>query len=242
MIFIIILVFIMNRLIKRCSNLTNKRSICKYCKTDISIEINKQFKNTITLLKSKYNSDIEKTIYSSKVKHMKAYAGYLKCGPISYMLSYFVQEMYPDLKLVPGYTWFGYGEYFEDHICILTHDYHKRSIIIDPTYKQFLDSTFCDGTTKYSKYLYENLPPFFVGTKETLEKIVDTLIEIEYKTFNCISINKRNTMDWWSFKDNAPFNFDLYEFVHDKNKNSDELNKSYNNFSEIIKCLRQIKK
>lgn len=202
-----------------------------------SDEINKHFRTIIDLLKLNYDPNIEKVIYSSKVKHINAYAGYFRCGPVSYTLSYFVKKIYPHLVLFPGYASFGYGEYVEDHICILTYNASKL-VIIDPTYKQFLDSTYCDGTSYYSSYLYKVLPPFFVGTKDELEKIIDDLIKLEIKIFNKHSINKDDVMNWWMFRNNSSHKFDLYERVYDKSKDPDELNKAINGFGKMIKYLR----
>lgn len=204
--------------------------------------INKQFLKTLSLARI-YNPEIENYIYSNKTKY-KAYCGYNSCGIFSYLLSYQIKKLYPDIDLTPGYSCYGYGKYLEDHICILTsYTFNRESdsdyIIIDPTYKQFLDSAFCDGESMYSKYLYKQLPPFFVGTKKDLEIIFDKLFDLESKLFNNTSINKKELMDWWKFNGLAPYQFDLYQLVNDKKPNH-FLNKEneLTNLGRIINYLK----
>jgi len=200
--------------------------------------INTKYKEIISLSRL-YKPLMVNEIYSLKRggQSSLSYNGYQNCGPISYITSYFIHHKYPTSCLRAGYSSSGYGKYSEDHICILLDD-----IIIDPTYKQFLDSPYCDGKSEYSKYLYETLPPFFVGQKEELQEIITKLQAIEKRIFDKNFLKLEIIDEWWSFNDEPPYEFDLYYLVNKKKAEQLSENKkkiidvlaNYNNNSVVL--------
>jgi hypothetical protein len=176
---------------------------------------------TIKLLKI-YDPLIDNYIFSSKRlefgKNKKSYNGYESCGPVSYLLSYYLKKKYNNLDFKAGFTSIGYGKYYEDHLCILCDD-----IIIDPSYKQFLDSPYCTGKSKYSEYLYEILPPFFVGNKTDLVDLITNLQKLENDEFGKSSLNSKQILDWWKFNENPPYDLDLYKLVNEKDNTNSKL-------------------
>lgn len=195
--------------------------------------------NEIIRLSKLYKPQMVNEIYCLKREGQSSssYNGYQNCGPISYITSYFIQHKYPNVSLKAGYSSSGYGKYSEDHICILL-----DNTIIDPTYKQFLDSPYCDGKSEYSKYLYETLPPFFVGQKEELQQIINKLQTIEKRIFGKNYLKSEIMDEWWSFNDDPPYEFDLYWLVNKKETDSISENKkkiidaltNYNNNNVVL--------
>ena len=162
--------------------------------------VNCQYNNVIRLARI-YNPTVEKSIYSpprEKIvgQNKKSYIGYNHCGLMSYFLCYHLQKQYPEKEFKVCYS--RHRNIMDDHVCIRHND-----IIIDPTYRQFLVPTVINGKTKEEKYLFEQLPPFFVGKKEDLERIIEKLNE-----------DWDDIGQWWSSDETSQMKFDLYDIVH----------------------------
>lgn len=196
--------------------------------------INRQLVPLISLAKI-YNPRIDEIIYSNKYDR-KIYTGYMSCGLLSYLLSYQIKNLYPNIKLTPGYSYIGYGKYLEDHTCIIYH-YKNEKIIIDPTYKQFLDSIYCDGKSDYSKYLYAELPNIFVGTKEDIRYLVNKLSELELKLYSDTSYNTEDILDMWKFNGESRYEFNLNDLVKQLNIQNSE-NAGLNRLFQYIKSQK----
>ena len=119
-------------------------------------------------------------IYNSKrvritgKKNKNSYEGYILCGAASHILyqslngpieKYFMER--------------GRGKNFEDHL-------HLRwsNILIDPTYRQMFRSNYGKGDEKYFKILYEERPPFFVGSLKDMEDLYNILNQQHKEDFN----------------------------------------------------------
>tara|TARA_B110000208_G_C11751760_1_gene423726 strand:- start:961 stop:1557 length:597 start_codon:yes stop_codon:yes gene_type:complete len=109
----------------------------------------------------KYNKPSEKT-----------FEGSFCCGASCYLLSWFLEKH--DIKTTFRYSKRGYGDYLEDHVFLMVDD-----IIIDPTYRQmFSYNLTLNINTKYVKYLYNDLPFYFVGDHV---KLVEMYKELSYR-------------------------------------------------------------
>ena len=110
-------------------------------------------------------------IYNSKrvritgKKNKNSYEGYILCGAASHILYQSLNG--PIEKYVMER---GRGKNFEDHL-------HLRysNILIDPTYRQMFRSNHGKGDEKYFKMLYEESPPFFVGSLKDMGDLYDVL-------------------------------------------------------------------
>jgi len=173
----------------------------------------------------KFNPHLKDSVFNyRRVQHcgkgMKSFEGYQSCGAFSYILSPYVQKMLPT-NVELGCTMLGYGRHKEDHV-FLKAKVHEKDIIIDPTYRQFLIHPVCDGTSDYSKYMFEKLPPFFVGSKQDLEREVDTLISLDKENY----AKKDDIMFWWEENTSSPFKLDIIDCLEDSDlyeKKSDSL-------------------
>lgn len=204
-------------------------NLLKLCRTT-----NNLYCDTLKLARI-WNHSIDNKIYNSKRSYIgqnkKAFEGASCCGPFSYILSYELIKKYPSLDFKEGYASYGYSKHLEDHLCILHDD-----IIIDPTYKQFLNSAYCDGKSEYSNYLYEQLPPFFVGRRNDLNKMVSDLLNLETKLFGKTSLDKKDLETWWTFEEYSPYKFNLYNLVFDKKYKDTEI--KVKGMKELVEYLR----
>ena len=119
-------------------------------------------------------------IYNSKrvritgKKNSKSYEGYILCGAASHILYESLNG--PVEKFVMEK---GRGVNYEDHL-------HLRysNVLIDPTYRQMFRSNYGKGDEKYFKLLYEENPPFFVGSLKDMERLYDNLNRQHEEDFN----------------------------------------------------------
>tara|TARA_Y100000389_G_scaffold162607_1_gene165459 strand:+ start:135 stop:674 length:540 start_codon:yes stop_codon:yes gene_type:complete len=107
-------------------------------------------------------------------KNKYSYEGYTLCGAASHVL-------YKNLdKPVEKYIMKkGKGRNYEDHVHL-----QYSNILIDPTYRQMFRSNYGKGNEKYFKILYEESPPFFVGSLKDMEKLYNILNEQHKEDFN----------------------------------------------------------
>lgn len=116
------------------------------------------------------NDDILHNSYRIKYmnKNKNTYTGNTCCGAACFILGKILIKQQIPVKM---YLYkFGYSEYYQDHVHL-----RYEGIIIDPTYKQFFNINAGKGISKYDNYLYNNLPPFFVGTHRDLVKLYKKL-------------------------------------------------------------------
>lgn len=119
-------------------------------------------------------------IYNSKrvritgKKNSNSYEGYILCGAASHILHQSLNE--PMEKYIMKR---GRGRNYEDHL-------HLRyvNILIDPTYRQMFRTNNGKGDEKYFQILYEENPPFFVGSLKDMEKLYNNLNRQHEKDFN----------------------------------------------------------
>jgi hypothetical protein len=103
------------------------------------------------------------SIVKKNDKH--SYEGYKLCGAVSHIIYYALDK--PVIKCIHSR---GKGRNLEDHVFLKYND-----ILIDGTYRQMFRSRYGSGDEDYFKLLYEEYPPFFVGTMENMEIIYDDL-------------------------------------------------------------------
>ena len=82
----------------------------------------------------------------------------------------------------------------DDHCFLMIDD-----ILIDTTYKQFLLDDRMDENCNYRNDLF-NLPPFFIGTNEMLEKTLLDLIEKNKTTYGITFFNMASLLTYWDIK------------------------------------------
>lgn len=155
---------------------------------NLKLIVNSNFNNVIKLscLINNYKNDFNFHNYhrlqSGISKGIKTYNGSYNCGVTSYVLGNLLKKEGIKVKMYLQYT--GYGKYKEDHVFL-----KYNNIIIDTTYKQFFTNNISNGTTNYHHYLYEILPPFFVGTIDELKQLylileTKSLNQFEYQPFD----------------------------------------------------------
>ena len=108
--------------------------------------------------------------YSQKLifgETKNAYIGEKLCGDACFVVSRLLKPLNYDIKV--KYNSNNYVKNIDDHCFILI----NNSIYVDPTYKQFLKYNIKDNN-KSINYLYNELDPFFIGTREDLIKIIDS--------------------------------------------------------------------
>ena len=77
--------------------------------------------------------------------------------------------------------------------------FNNKTIIIDPTWRQFLRS-YSDTYDPYLKEIYNNNPFIFCGTYEDLEELYDKLEKIHMECFNLPLTNKENLVFYKHYK------------------------------------------
>ena len=109
-------------------------------------------------------------------KNYNTYNGNTSCGAACFILGRILIDQKIPVKM---YKYkFGYGNYYQDHVHL-----RHNNIIIDPTYKQFFNINAGKGISEYDNYLYNYLPPFFVGTSNDLVKLYKNLDRRSMKEF-----------------------------------------------------------
>ena len=139
---------------------------------NLSKFVNSQFVNIIkySCIAKKLKNDLSFHNYYriQKIKKgPKTYCGQLNCGITTFILGNILKKYIP----IKMYLYeFSYGKYKEDHVFLKYND-----IIIDPTYRQFFTDNRNSGLSLYNNYLYEDIPPFFVGSYRDLEYMFNIL-------------------------------------------------------------------
>jgi hypothetical protein len=174
-------------------------------------------RNYTKILKASYIVHPNLEFYNKKrVKYCgenkRSYEGYMCCGITSYMTSFILHQNQINHKV--WLTSFGYGKYLEDHVHIET----ENNIIIDTSFKQFFNDYRGDGSSQYEKYLYEDLDPFFVGTRKEFYKTVKKLKLENIKCFGKINVEIEENYDFWNKEKEKDISdkMDLYDYFNSK--------------------------
>tara|TARA_B100001248_G_C27378866_1_gene455841 strand:+ start:404 stop:985 length:582 start_codon:yes stop_codon:yes gene_type:complete len=161
---------------------------------NLRLLVNSKFNKVIKiscLINSYENDNLFHNYYRLKKgfpKGNRTYNGSYHCGVTSFVLGNLLKNEDINIKMYKQES--GYGKYKEDHVFLKYDD-----LIIDTTYKQFFTNNLDDCTSDYHNYLYGFLPPFFVGTKDDLNKLYDelklkSLNYLKYQTFDDIILEK----------------------------------------------------
>jgi hypothetical protein len=204
---------------------------------------NANFKNVISSARILF-PNINELIFSKKMEklipnanEMFSYDGYDSCGPMSLVIRPYLSHYFPNLEFKVQYTAKGYGRHLEDHVFLVT-KIGDEEIIIDPTYKQFLNNPKCDGTTEYSRKLFIESQPFFVGTLKNLEHHVETFATIDKNLFGEVGrLKTDDVLSWYYGNDILPRQtMNLTKMVEDTSKLE-----SYKNdkLDEVVAKIRE---
>ena len=143
------------------------------------------------------------------MKGKSTYYGKNNCGITTFILGNILKKYIPiELHLYK----YGYGKYIEDHVFIKSDD-----LIIDPTYRQFFNDNRNYGMSNYNNYLYNHLPPFFVGTQNDLYKLFLVLKNKNKEEFNH-NIITDDILDNWNTNSIITKNLDKYHLINNENK------------------------
>lgn len=170
-----------------------------------------------------FDPTIHKDLYYHKRNHLntseqKFHGSYL-CGLSTYILGYYYYKTY-DTQIIKSS--FGYGDYYEDHCYLLL----NNEIIVDPTIRQFLNDHRDNGFSDYSRFIYGDTHPIFVGNFHTLTKYLSILEELNKKTFGSTSIKSSQLIKYWHGKDNMTYKLDqLISYTEGKSIPVDKYNK-----------------
>ena len=138
------------------------------------------------------------------------YCGEFKCGVTCFILGNLLKQDGFDVKMYLYEE--GYGKYKEDHVFL-----KYNNLIIDPTYRQFFTNNINNGISNYNNYIYNILPPFFIGTQNELKSIYFYLIKnFPYET-NFIFSNKHELFKYWIEKKDITFKLhDYFNIIENK--------------------------
>ena len=156
-------------------------------------------------LMDKYHGGLFNTIqYNTFGESKKSYEGHLLCGEASFITKYLLEKNGHHVDVVRNH--FGYGRYLEDH-CFL---YVDNKYIVDPTYRQFLgDSRTENKHDDYIKYIYELLPPIFIGKKEDLKMELNNILNINKEEYGSNLITFNDLHSHWNFDDYITNNYNF---------------------------------
>ena len=117
--------------------------------------------------------------------------------------------------------------YKRDHVFLKTND-----IIIDPTYRQFFNDDRNSAISNYNTYLYNSLPPFFVGDKKNLDLLIEDLKFRNSLEFSTNIISDKVSNNWNEDKEITEI---LSNF--DKIYNKDKVLKLFNKNDLILEYI-----
>ena len=189
--------------------------------SSLKILVNSYFKDVVRLSQignNFSNDNIFHNYYRLKKlpKSSFTYNGENNCGITSFILGNILKKYIP-IEMYKFET--GYGKYTENHVFLKSGD-----IIIDPTYRQFFTDNRKDSFSRYNNYLYQDLLPFFVGTKEDLHELHSTLKKKNEDEFSYTIID-RTTLDNWKELYNITDVLDEYYKLNEKDLIYDVISK-----------------
>ena len=179
-----------------------------------------------------FDKSIKNDLFNKNRSHLNKieykFEGRYLCGLSTYILGYFLSNNY---KVEIKKSTIGYGSYYEDHCYLLL----NNEIIVDPTIRQFLTDSRDNGFSAYSKYIYENKEPIFVGNKITLNRYFNKLNVLNKDVFGTSSLNIYDLHLYWRG------NYDITKKLNNlilAVDNKKEINDSYN--QRLIKSLKDL--
>ena len=195
---------------------------------NLKLFINTSFNNVIKLscLVNNYKNDLDFHNYHRlkyKIpKGYRTYDGKLNCGVTTFVLGNILKKKQVPIKLFMNQS--GYGKYKEDHVFLKYND-----LIIDPTYKQFFTNNQEKCLSEYHNYLYQCLPPFFVGTRKDLVDLYLILydksnLQLKYQEFDESVLN--NWLEDYDVSERLDF-----EKIHNKENFLKELSVKHKTFA-----------
>jgi len=178
----------------------------------MALLINSKFKYVIQLSQignSYKNDNIFHNYYRMKKipKGTFTYNGENNCGITSFILGNILKKYMP-IEMYKFQT--GYGKYTENHVFL-----KSNNIIIDPTYRQFFTDNRKNSFSCYNNYLYQVLPPFFVGTYKDLQNMHNVLKEKNKQEFEYSTIDN-TILDNWKELYNITDVLDDYNKLNEK--------------------------
>lgn len=117
-------------------------------------------------------------------KMSESYDGSFQCGKMSLItFDFLLKNGFENIKVFNSTI--GYGKYIEDHVYLKI-----GNIYIDPTYKQFMrddriinNSIISTINNNYQKFVYEELPYFFIGEFDELYNIYKKSLYLNDKVY-----------------------------------------------------------
>jgi hypothetical protein len=183
---------------------------------NLKLLVNSKFNKVIKiscLINNYKNDNLFHNYYRLKhgfKKGKETYNGSFHCGVTSYVLGNLLKKEGIKVKMYLQES--GYGKYKEDHVFL-----KYNNIVIDTTYKQFFTNNISNGTTNYHYYLYEILPPFFVGTIDELKQLyfileTKSLNQLKYQTFD------ESILEKWKGKIDITTKLNLTNKIYNKER------------------------
>ena len=161
-----------------------------------------------------------------KEQTIKTYFGDNRCGEACFILKYLLEEM--DYKVNIYKIENKMHALYNDHVFIKI-----DNIIIDPTYKQFLQSIYSrNSECRYVNTMQLDLSPIFIGDKEDLLQIITKLNSLHTNIYN----KDLNIYDYWQDASKYEFNIDLSKCMNEK-KYLLKQDKFYKQFTSQFKKL-----
>lgn len=145
---------------------------------------------------------------SDTKKGINTYIGKGYCGLMCFMLGNILRNNNIPIKMYISEK--KYGKYVVDHV-FLKFD----NIIIDPTYRQFLTDNRKLGHSKYNNYLYNTLPPFYVGNYDQLYTLKKKLIQLNKSEFEICHINEDILDNWKEMREITEI-LDKFDILYNK--------------------------
>lgn len=150
-------------------------------------------------------------------KGQGTYCGDLCCGVTTFVLGNLLKKHMPIKMFI---TEKGYGKYKKDHVFLKTND-----LIIDPTYRQFFNDDRNSAVSNYNSYLYNSLPPFFVGNQKELDLLINDLKFRNSLEFS-INVVNDNVKTNWNTNKEITEKLNNYDKIYNKDKVLELFNKN----------------
>ena len=179
---------------------------------NLSKFVNSQFANVIkySCIADRQKNDLSfHNIFRIKniKKGQQTYCGELNCGITAFILGNILKNYIPIKMFLQESR---YGKYKQDHVFLKYDD-----TLIDPTYRQFFTNNSKDGLSLYNNYLYEDLPPFFVGSYKELQDMYTTLKKKNIEEFG-YNILPKKILDNWKANIDITNKLDNFDIIYNK--------------------------
>tara|TARA_A100001015_G_scaffold232929_1_gene263894 strand:+ start:501 stop:1061 length:561 start_codon:yes stop_codon:yes gene_type:complete len=136
----------------------------------------------------------------NNVESRKTWEGNFCCGATVERLQHYLKRH--DIITTRQYKQIGRCRQTENHVFLTLHkpSIPDMTIIIDPTWRQFLRS-YSDTYDPYLKEIYENNPFIFTGTYEDLEILYEKLEHLHFKHLHLPFFNKENLLFYKNYRE-----------------------------------------